>query len=95
MKKTSLLVIGAVVLLQIPLVLPLFHNGFYYGQDDFAIQRVTEYYASFTHGDFPARWSSTKPAFVSAVVFSFAPYRATDAYVRGNISEFAEHGLSC
>ncbi|MFZ2024777.1 MAG: 6-pyruvoyl-tetrahydropterin synthase-related protein [Microgenomates group bacterium] len=153
MKKSSLLFIGIVLLLQIPLVLPLFHNGFYYSQDDFAIQRVTEYYVSFINGDFPARWSSnllsgygyplftfyspmvyilgallvrigltptlavkllyftafligpigiyvymknlTKkvPAFMSAVIFSFAPYRATDAYVRGNISEFAAFSL--
>jgi uncharacterized membrane protein len=71
MKKISLLFIGIVLLLQIPLILPLFHNGFYYSHDDFAIQRVTEYYASLSNGDFPARWSSNLLSGYGYPLFTF------------------------
>ena len=34
------------------------------------------------------RWWGTWPAFIAAIVFSYAPYRALDVYVRGNLAEF-------
>lgn len=33
-------------------------------------------------------WWGTIPALVAALVFSYAPYRALDVYVRGNLAEF-------
>jgi hypothetical protein len=34
------------------------------------------------------QWWGTLPALVAGIVFSYAPYRALDVYVRGNLAEF-------
>lgn len=137
-----------VLILQIPLVLPFFHKGFFPSHDDVQVTRVFEMFQSLSFGDFPPRWSanllygygyplyifyspfpyfvgalfsflgfnfliSTKivfilsfilggmgiyllvkewwgklPAVATSIAFSYAPYRAVDVYVRGNLAEF-------
>ncbi len=39
------------------------------------------------------KWFGNWPALVSAIAFSYAPYRAVDVYVRGNLAEFFSFSL--
>lgn len=138
----------AILLLQIPLIFPFFHRGFFPSHDDVQVTRVFEIFQSLKYGDIPPRWSanllyghgyplfifyspfsylvgalfsffgfnfllSTKivfilsfilggmgvyflikewwgklPAITAAIGFSYAPYRAVDVFVRGNLAEF-------
>lgn len=151
--KNTLPLLVLLVILQIPVMLPLFQDGYYTSHDDFSVQRIVEYRTSILAGDIPARWSAnllygygyplfifysplvyavgavitligitpltavkvismlsiiggttgvfmltrqlTKngvAAFAASVIYAYAPYRATDLYVRGAIAEFV--GLS-
>lgn len=153
MSKKSFFFLLLVFLVQILIIVPFFHKGFFPSHDDVQVVRVFEIYQSLKFGDFPPRWSanllygygyplflfyspfsyligaffvflgfnflvSTKmvfilaffigslgmyflvkewwgeiPALISAVAFSYAPYRAVDVYVRGNLAEFFSFSL--
>lgn len=153
MKKLFDWSIFLILLLQIPLILPFFHKGFFPSHDNVQVVRVFEMYQSLRFGDIPPRWSAnllfgrgyplyvfyaplpfyigallafiktnfllatkavfvlsffmgglgiyflTKewwgklPALVAAIAFSYAPYRAIDVYVRGNLAEFFSFSL--
>lgn len=144
----NLFLVSIILALQIPLIQPFFHTGFFTSHDDVQVVRVFEYFQSLDYNQIPPRWSAgllyghgyplyifyapfiyilgsifvylgfnfliaTKivfiltfiigalgifflvreffgkiPAFVSSIVFSLAPYRAVDVYVRGNLTEF-------
>lgn len=47
-----------VLLLQIPLILPFFHRGFFPSHDDVQVTRIFEMFQSLKFGDFPPRWSA-------------------------------------
>ncbi|HUD44631.1 MAG TPA: 6-pyruvoyl-tetrahydropterin synthase-related protein [Patescibacteria group bacterium] len=48
----------ALLLLAVPLIFPLFHNGFFSMHDDTQVQRVYEMAKALMDGMFPVRWST-------------------------------------
>jgi hypothetical protein len=60
LKKNTLLMscVLFIVVLQLPLIWPLFHAGYFPNHDDVQVVRVFEIYQSIKFGDFPPRWSA-------------------------------------
>ncbi len=55
LKLAALLI---VILIQIPLILPFFHAGFFPSHDDVQVVRIFEAFQSIHYGMFPPRWAS-------------------------------------
>lgn len=47
-----------ILIIQIPLIMPFFHSGFFPSHDDFQIVRIFEISQEIKYGNFPPRWSS-------------------------------------
>jgi len=150
---TPFLLLSLLLVIQIPLIVPFFHDGFFPTHDGIQTIRIFEYYQSLKFGAFPPRWASgllygygyplfvfynpmvyllgsmfvfagfnfliaTKivfilgfllgvagiflllreftdnlSAFVGSIIYSLAPYRAVDVYVRGDLAEFFDFSL--
>lgn len=56
-KYTLFFWIGIIILLSVPVVLPLFHNGFFVSDDgEWMIIRLSAFFQSLREGQFPVRW---------------------------------------
>lgn len=154
LKKFHIIELFFVCLIQIPLILPFFHTGFFPSHDNVQVVRIFEMFQSLKYGGFPPRWQSgllyghgyplyvfyspfiyylgslfvflgfnfliaTKIVFIlsfligaigmyfllkmlfknslisffGVILYSLAPYRATDVYVRGSLAEFFAFSL--
>lgn len=143
--KKSLIIVGLLVLLTLPTILPYFNAKFFYTQDYIFIARLQQMSTALLSGQFPVRWApdlrygepvfdfyaalpyyigtvihllgfnfiwvakilfmlssvlsavtmyllankifGQKAGILSAVLYTYAPYRAVDMYVRGALSE--------
>ena len=55
--KKNLFIVGFVILLSIPLIFPLFHNGFFVTDDgEWAIIRLSAFFQALRDGQFPVRY---------------------------------------
>lgn len=59
-KRNFLLIvfIVSILVIQIPLIIPFFHTGFFPSHDDFQVVRMFEISQEIKYGNFPPRWSS-------------------------------------